>query len=122
MKVIKRNGTEVPFDKEKIVNAVKAANKKEITEDQVAIIADIVEQRCSDLNRPVEIEEIQDMVEESLYNYSLPLLKRFMLYRYNHNNKRAESSFLDRIRMIVENSSTEAKEENANKIEIKMKR
>ena len=115
MKVIKRNGTEVPFNKEKIANAVKAANKREITEDQVEIIADTIEQRCSDLNRPVEIEEIQDMVEESLYNYSLPLLKRFMLYRYNHNNKRAESSFLDRIRMIVENSSTEAKEENANK-------
>ena len=67
MRVIKRDGREVPFDSEKIRAAVEAANREEkqrqrLSETEVGVLVDRVERKCSALERAVSVEEIQDMV------------------------------------------------------------
>ena len=71
MKVIKRDGTEVPFNVQKITDAIMAANDKEHGQDRAGIdriaqIAVIIEARCESLARAVSVEEIQDMVVDEL--------------------------------------------------------
>ena len=70
MKIIKRNGSEVPFDITKIITAVTKASdsvggKSRLTREQINQIADDVTEQCQALNRAVSVEEIQDMVENS---------------------------------------------------------
>ena len=61
MKVIKRNGTEVDFDKSKIINAIKKARKdtptSSLSDDKIVSISDIIEFRCTKMNRSIDIEE-----------------------------------------------------------------
>ena len=71
MKVIKRNGTEVPFDYTKIKNAIEAANacvaeKDRLSDTMVGFIVGNVEKRCDALGRAVSVEEIQDMIVDEL--------------------------------------------------------
>ena len=71
MKIIKRNGSEVPFDITKIITAVTKASdsvggKSRLTREQINQIADDVTEQCQALNRAVSVEEIQDMVENQL--------------------------------------------------------
>ena len=65
MKIIKRNGAEEVFDINKVVNAIAKANnagdKNELTEGQIADIADYIEYKCGKVGRAVSVEEIQDM-------------------------------------------------------------
>ena len=67
MKVIKRNGSEVEFDKNKIIVAITKANEAnvfhELTENQINEAADYIQYKCEKLNIAVSVEEIQDMVE-----------------------------------------------------------
>ena len=68
MKIIKRNGAEVPFDITKIITAVTKASdsvggKSRLTREQITQIASDVTDQCHALNRAVSVEEIQDMVE-----------------------------------------------------------
>ena len=68
MKIIKRNGSEVPFDITKIITAVTKASdsvsrKSSLTQEQILSIANDVTEQCQALNRAVSVEEIQDMVE-----------------------------------------------------------
>ena len=71
MKIIKRNGTEVDFDLEKIENAIRKANNEvsesnRLTEKQIALITNKVAGLAGDLNRAVNVEEIQDFVENQI--------------------------------------------------------
>ena len=71
MKIIKRNGAEVPFDITKIITAVTKASdsvggKSRLTREQITQIASDVTDQCHALNRAVSVEEIQDMVENKL--------------------------------------------------------
>ena len=71
MKIIKRSGSEVPFDIDKIVNAIKAANNEvpqneRLTDEQVALAAHSVEWLCGRSGHTVSVEEIQDMVEDQI--------------------------------------------------------
>ncbi|MBQ8852524.1 MAG: anaerobic ribonucleoside-triphosphate reductase, partial [Oscillibacter sp.] len=68
MKVIKRNGTEVDFTIDKIVNAITKANESveeaaRMTALQIKRIAEFVELSCMKMNRSPSVEEIQDLVE-----------------------------------------------------------
>ena len=80
MKIIKRSGSEVPFDIDKIVNAIKAANNEvpqneRLTDEQVALAAHSVEWLCGRSGHTVSVEEIQDMVENQIMS-SEPYAKR----------------------------------------------
>ena len=71
MKIIKRNGAEVAFDIEKIVNAICKANNEvseenRLSEKQIQTIAEKVKALCGDLNRAVNVEEVQDFVENQI--------------------------------------------------------
>ncbi len=78
MKVIKRDGREVNFDKQKICNAINAARdeylkvsndiKEVLTPTSIKQIIHEIEKKCINLNRAISVEEIQDMVEEELMN------------------------------------------------------
>ena len=94
LKIIKRNGEEVLFDKERIVKAINAAiNETELSDDSLANkIADVVANNI--LNRTaVSVEEIQDMVETELMNSDRKdVARRYILYRESRNVERAKSS------------------------------
>ena len=71
MKIIKRNGAEVPFDITKIITAVTKASdsvggKARLSREQITDIAAAVTDQCQALNRAVSVEEVQDMVENQL--------------------------------------------------------
>ncbi len=73
MKIIKRSGAEVEFDRQKIITAVTKANNSVIpsermTELQIRRIAEDVEIAVSNMNRSLGVEEIQDIVENQIMN------------------------------------------------------
>ena len=65
MNVIKRNGKEVPFDVERIKRAITLANEKyqDLTEERVLDVTTKVQKKCEKLNRNIQVEEIQDLVD-----------------------------------------------------------
>ena len=70
MRVIKRDGREVPFDSAKIRAAVDAANREEtkrrLSETEVDVLVDRVERKCAALDRAVHVEEIRDRVIDAM--------------------------------------------------------
>ena len=71
MKIIKRNGSEVQFDIEKIVNAIKGANgdveeSLRLTPREITFAAENVREECERAGHAVSVEEIQDMVEDEI--------------------------------------------------------
>ena len=71
MKIIKRDGREVPYDYTKIKKAIEAANgevaeEDRLTDTEVGFIVGRIEKRCADLGRSVGVEEIQDIVIDEL--------------------------------------------------------
>lgn len=72
MKIIKRSGTEVTFDIAKIMAAVSKANKEvvhseRLSDEQIKKISVNVEEICQEMNRSLSVEEIQDLVENQIY-------------------------------------------------------
>ena len=81
MKIIKRSGQEAVFDEEKIINAVRKANKEvnevsRISEEDIKALADSVTDECAHMGRSVNVEEIQDMVEDRLMDRKAFVLAR----------------------------------------------
>lgn len=89
MKIIKRNGCEVPYDCEKIKTAIEAANNQvddKINDTVIGFIVGNVEKRCHALARAVHVEEIQDMVIDELNNAeAYKLARHYSEYRQLHN-------------------------------------
>jgi hypothetical protein len=87
MKVIKRNGIEVDFDRSKIVKAIMSANnevdpKKKISDETIATIASRIYERIRKRTRTTAVEEIQDMVEiELMKEGAYETAKRYIRYR-----------------------------------------
>ena len=120
MKIIKRNGSEVTFDIEKIVAAVtKASNASEsnhLTPEQIHDIADYVEYKCMKMNRAVSVEEIQDMVENQIMSTgAFELARRYVKYRYQRTLVRKANTTDNRILSLLECNNEEVKQENSNK-------
>ena len=93
MKIIKRSGTEVVFDIDKIVNAIRAANleveeSSRLTDRQVVYAAQNVAEACENAGHTVSVEEIQDMVEERLMKRNPSIAKRYIIYREWRNVER----------------------------------
>lgn len=121
MKIIKRNGSEVLFDIDKIKTAITKANEtveesKRLSIDQIIEISNNVLDRCKELNHEINVEDIQDIVEmEILKTGAYEISKNYITYRYTHKFHR-EASDLDRkILSIVELENEEVKQENSNK-------
>lgn len=118
MLVVKRDGRECEFNSNKIVNAIKNANKdtNEMTDDDVSRVANFVIQQSKKYTRAINVEEIQDLVENSLmkskfYNTA----REYICYRYQKALDRKQNTTDSQILTTVNLENEEVKQENSNK-------
>ena len=120
MKIIKRNGSEVDFDLNKIVVAVTKANaaceKQELTASQIQEIAEYVEFKTVKANRALSVEEIQDIVEDQIMAQgAFEVARRYVRYRYTRALIRKANTTDNQILSLIECNNEEVKQENSNK-------
>ena len=121
MKIMKRNGSEAAFDREKIAAAITKANlatdqPPELSGGQVAQLALSVEQAAARMGRTLSVEEIQELVETEIMRLgAFETAKRYIRYRYNHNLVRAANTTDGQILSLIECNNEEVKQENSNK-------
>ena len=120
MNIIKRNGSEMTFDGNKIVAAITKANNSSetasLTPEQIHDIADYVEYKCRKMNRAVSVEEIQDMVENQIMaTGAFELARNYVRYRYQRTLVRKANTTDNRILSLIECNNEEVKQENSNK-------
>lgn len=121
MKVIKRNGAEVEFDRAKIENAIAKASasvdeKYRMSETTIKQIVDIVVGACEELGRACSVEEIQDLVEISLMRADHYYVSRaYVRYRYDREKLRTKNTTDDAILSLIDRDNEEIKQENSNK-------
>jgi len=121
MKLIKRNGSEVIFDREKITVAVTKANEAvdeqyRISQEDIENIALEVERLCLTMVRSAGVEEIQDLVEKEIMKLgAFDLAKAYITYRYKRELIRKSNTTDDKIMSLIECNNEEVKQENANK-------
>ena len=121
MKIIKRSGTEVTFDIDKIVNAIRAANLEveegsRLTDRQVIHAAQNVAEACEKAGHTVSVEEIQDLVEDEIMRLDCyEVARHYIIYRYVQSLKRQKNTTDDKILSLIECNNEEVKQENSNK-------
>ena len=121
MKLIKRNGSEVVFDSQKIFSAVEKANlaidaSESVSTEDIQSITDKVTDRCNRLGRAVSVEEVQDMVEREIMALgAFTLAKAYITYRYTRELVRKSNTTDDKIISLIECNNEEVKQENSNK-------
>ncbi len=123
MKVIKRDGREVDFDKSKIVSAIGKANseslqnhEKTLSDDEIKNIATRIYDKLRRSKRIYSVEDIQDLIEEYIDKYGcFSLAKRYTLYRYKQSLIRKKNTTDDTILSLIDLSNENIKQENSNK-------
>lgn len=121
MRIIKRSGSELEFDITKITAAVHKANAvvdedKRLSKKQIDNIAAMVEEDCRRMNRAVNVEEIQDMVENRIMEQkAFEVARKYITYRYVQNLKRKSNTTDEKILSLIECENEEVKQENSNK-------
>lgn len=121
MKIIKRSGSEVKFDAQKITAAITKANyevpvKERLSKEQIMDMTNIVENICIDANRALSVEEIQDLVEEQIMDKrAFNVARKYITYRYDRALIRKSNSTDKQILSLLECNNEEVKQENSNK-------
>ena len=119
MKIIKRDGSEVEFNRVKIADAIKKANKAgapELSDEWIDTLALTVEKDCARLSRAVTVEEVQDFVETSIMRLgAYEVAKRYIRYRHQRNLARRANTTDKSILTLIESNNEEIKQENSNK-------
>ena len=121
MKIIKRNGSEVTFEVEKIENAIRAANlevpeEQRLSERSIKFAALNVTDECMEAGHTVTVEEVQDLVENQLMALDhFEVARRYIIYRYVQAQKRQKNTTDDKILSLIECNNEEVKQENSNK-------
>lgn len=120
--IMKRSGQRVPFDRSKIINAIRKANhamsmpSEQLSDDAIETIATNIQRLAKRTNRDFSVEEIQNLVENELMESGKHNLARaYITYRYTHNERRKASTLDNRIKALIEGTSEDAKQENSNK-------
>ena len=118
MKVIKRDGASVDYDRSKIVTAIQKANTEVQPSDRIAPeeIDEIID-GIEALNRPrMLVEDIQDLVEQALVAQNkFQLAKTYIIYRYTRALVRKQNTTDESILALLRNENKELAEENSNK-------
>lgn len=120
-RVIKRNGNEVDFDINKIVNAIKAANHEveaihQMNESQIEAIAANIADAVKNSSHAVNVEDIQDMVETGIMEMrGYEVAQKYVRYRYKRELTRKTNTTDDGILSLIEQNNEEVKQENSNK-------
>lgn len=121
MIVIKRDGTERKFESEKIENAIKKANAtvddaSQLDEKALKKVVSNILKRINKFNRPIEVEEIQDIVEVEIMNGGFfQVAQNYSHYRSEQNFKRSDNNIKNSVISLVSGKNESLKEENANK-------
>ena len=122
MRIIKRNGKEVIFEKAKIINAISKANAEihsdnlKLTDDEISAITDTITKHCESMSRAMGVEEIQDLVENKLMETGKhEVARKYITYRYEHSMKRQANTTDGQILSLIECENEEVKQENSNK-------
>ena len=121
MKIIKRSGSEMTFNIDKISQAVSRANlsvpeSARLNELQVALISDNVRRICEQMGRALNVEEIQDLVENEIMNQrAFDVARNYITYRYKRALVRKSNSTDEQILSLIECNNEEVKQENSNK-------
>ncbi|HJJ04733.1 MAG TPA: anaerobic ribonucleoside-triphosphate reductase [Clostridiaceae bacterium] len=118
MKVIKRDGRAVDYNKEKIVTAIEKANKEVRTKqraskEEIKEIINYIEELDK---KRILVEDIQDIIEQKLMDYKkFELAKRYIVYRYTRALVRKQNTTDESILGLIKNQNKELAEENSNK-------
>lgn len=121
MKIIKRNGTEVDFNKKKIFDAIEKANKEVNPEARlsplfISAITEEIVKECEGWQKTPTVEDVQDMVESSLIKYGAAVVaKAYIKYRYNRELVRKANTTDKAIKELIEGDSEYWNTENSNK-------
>ncbi len=121
MKIIKRSGAEVEYNREKIATAIKKANaqvleQKRLSEKQIESIVDDIEIECHNSGHALNVEDIQDLVENGIMqNGAYDVAKLYITYRFRHQLMRKENTTDQQIMSLLEENNEEVKQENSNK-------
>ena len=123
MYIIKRSGTQAVFDIEKIKNAIRRCKdeawSKNIpvpSEDEVDRIANEVATKCESLGRAAAVEEIQDIVEDTLIDHGFGrMMKLYADYCSERALRRAGNTIDAELESLLSRSNEELIQENANK-------
>ncbi len=121
MKIIKRNGSEVIFDREKIERAIEKANlagegAPELSQGEIAVIALEIERHCERFGRALSVEEVQELVETAIIKRgAAETAKRYIRYRFTRHLARAANTTDNSILSLIECNNEEVKQENSNK-------
>ena len=116
MKIIKRNGAEVDFDREKIKAAIVRANEAtdgtpELSARQIDYISLVIEDHCREVGRALSVEEIQELVETHLILQGAPeTAKRYIRYRFTRNLARVANTTDNQILSLIECNNEEVKQ------------
>ena len=118
MKVIKRDGHTVTYDRSKIITAIKKANAEvepgeKVTDEKIEEIVQGIESK----NRPrMLVEDIQDIIEQKLMaDGKFVLAKTYIIYRYTRELVRKANTTDDSILSLIKNRNKDVMEENSNK-------
>ena len=118
MKVIKRDGTVVDYDRSKIVTAIEKANAEvpeqdRLSREEINAIIDGIEAMK---RQRILVEDIQDLVEQGLVERNkFHLAKTYIIYRYNRALVRKANTTDESILSLLRNENKELAEENSNK-------
>ena len=118
MKIIKRDGREVDYDRSKIITAINKANaevseEEKIPEEKIEQIVRYIEDRNK---KRMLVEDIQDIIEQKLMAQGkFVLAKRYIIYRYTRELVRRANTTDDSILSLIKNSNKDVMEENSNK-------
>ena len=118
MKVIKRDGHTVTYDRSKIITAIKKANAEvepceKVSDERIEEIVESIESK----NRPrMLVEDIQDIIEQKLMaDGKFVLAKTYIIYRYSRELVRKANTTDDSILSLIKNRNKDVMEENSNK-------
>ena len=118
MKIIKRDGRIVDYDRQKIAVAIEKANrdvigKEKATKEEIKEIIDYIEGLGK---RRILVEDVQDIIEEKLMDMGKhKLAKEYIVYRYNRALVRKSNTTDESILGLIRNENKELAEENSNK-------
>ena len=118
MKIIKRDGRIVDYDRQKIAIAIEKANrdvigKEKATKEEIKEIIDYIEGLGK---RRILVEDVQDIIEEKLMDMGKhKLAKEYIVYRYNRALVRKSNTTDESILGLIRNENKELAEENSNK-------
>lgn len=120
-RVIKRNGEEVSFDVNKILNAIRAANNEiepihKLNEYQISAVGKVVEDQIVNAPHATSVEDIQDMVERGIMEMrGYEVAQKYVRYRYVRELARKSNTTDEGILALIEQLNEEVKQENSNK-------